>query len=62
MSAVGLSDGDDRILVGGEANAFGAFQFELTIVGDMPVGVFTLKAIGDKGSEASAPLVVTGDK
>jgi hypothetical protein len=62
VSAVGISAGQDRILIGGEVNDFGAFQFELTIVEDMPPGVFSLKAIGDRGSEATAPLVVLGDK
>lgn len=52
----------DRILVGGQANDSGAFQLELTISEDMPASVSTLTAVGDAGTVATAPLVVTGDK
>jgi hypothetical protein len=63
ISAVGVaSGGQDRIIIGGESSDFGSFQFEVMVPAEMPPGVFTLKAVGDQGSEATAPLVVIGDK
>ena len=54
--AIAVSDGQDRIIVGGQANEFGAFQMIATI--DLDTGVYTVKAVGDTGSEATAPLLV----
>jgi len=57
VSAVAASSGGlDRILVGGQANASGAFQFSIAI--DLEEGVYTLRAAGDQNSEATAALVV----
>ena len=54
--AVAALDGGDWLLVGGEANATGAFQLVVRI--RLSDGVYSLKATGDMGSEASAPLLV----
>ena len=53
--------GANRIITGGEVNTSGAFAFDVTISADGPLkeeGVYTLKATGDQGSEATAPLLV----
>jgi hypothetical protein len=60
VSAMAVSAGQDRILVGGPVNEFGAFQMEATI--KLDPGVYSLVALGDQGSQTSAALVVTGDK
>lgn len=60
VSALAVSAGQDRILVGGPVNEFGAFQMEATV--NLEPGVYSLVAVGDQGSEAAAALVVTGDK
>lgn len=54
--ALGTLDGGDWLLVGGEANVSGAFQLDVRI--RLSDGVYSLKAVGDMGSEASAPLLV----
>ena len=64
LSAV---EGIDKILAGGPANDSGAFSLEGTIaVGDdeipLAAGVFTLLAVGDQGSEATAPLLILSNK
>ncbi|MCH8109889.1 MAG: hypothetical protein IIB15_07150 [Chloroflexi bacterium] len=64
LSAV---DGIDKILIGGPANDSGAFILEASIaVGDderaLAAGVFTILALGDRGSEATAPLLILSDK
>ena len=53
---------DNLILVGATANAFGAFQvnpkdLDLTSLGALSAGVFTLKVTGTDGSMASAPMM-----
>lgn len=53
---------DNLILVGATANAYGAFQvnpkdLDLTSLGALSAGVFTLKVTGTDGSMASAPMV-----
>jgi len=53
--AVTLMVGDE-ILGGGSANASGALMLDVTVALDP--GVYTLWALGDAGSEATAPLVV----
>lgn len=61
IMAIGTtSDGGDRILTGDQANEFGALMLEVTI--SLDPGVYTLKAFGSKGSEATAPLVVVEEK
>ncbi len=64
LSAV---DGIDKLLVGGPTNDSGAFTLEASLaVGDdetpLAAGVFTIIAVGDLGSEATAPLLVLSDK
>ncbi len=56
VTAVAASGGQDVILVGGEVNASGAATLEATT--NLEEGIYTLKAIGDQGSQASAPLFV----
>ena len=53
---------DNLILIGATANAYGAFQvnprdLDLTSLGAISAGVFTLKVTGTDGSLASAPMV-----
>jgi len=53
---------DNLILVGATANAYGAFQvnpqdLDLTSLGALEAGAFTLKVTGTDGSLASAPMV-----
>ena len=57
LVAVGAAaDGGDIIIVGGQANAFGAFSMTATI--SMDAAIYTIKAIGNDGTEATAPLLV----
>ena len=58
--AVGAASGLDRIIIGATANDFGAFTADALI--PLDPGVYTLKAVGSQGSEASAPLVVVEAK
>jgi len=53
---------DNLILVGATANSYGAFQvnpqdLDLTSLGALSAGAFTLKVRGTDGSLASAPMV-----
>lgn len=53
---------DNLILVGATANAYGAFQvnpkdLDLTSLGALSAGVFTLTVTGTDGSMASAPMM-----
>ena len=53
---------DNLILVGATANAYGAFQvnpqdLDLTSLGALSAGVFTLRVTGTEGSLASAPMM-----
>ncbi|MBM3948815.1 MAG: collagen-like protein [SAR202 cluster bacterium] len=52
--------GGPSVLVAGTANASGALAIEEFVTLDP--GIYTLKATGDKGSEATAPLVVVLEK
>ena len=52
-----IGRGKNRVIAGGEANSSGAFSFDVTISNSS--GVYTLKANGDEGSEATGPLLVT---
>ena len=54
--AVGASSGQDRIVGGGAANDFGAFSVIVSVTLDD--GLYTLTAVGDKGTEASGALFV----
>lgn len=60
LLAVGTSAGADRILSGGIANDSGAFALESA--NPLDAGVYTMKAVGNKGSSASAPLVIVEEK
>jgi hypothetical protein len=57
--AVGVA-GRDTLIVGGVANSFGALMVDAEI--NLDIGVYTLKAVGSMGSEATAPLVVVEAK
>lgn len=50
------ANGEDIILVGGQANSSGAFSLTTTI--NLDEGIYTLRATGSNGSEATAALVV----
>ena len=58
--AVSASAGGDTILIGATVNSSGAFAVDSP--NPLEVGVFTLRAIGDMGSEATAPLVIVEEK
>ena len=60
MVAVAASAGDNRILVGANANASGAFMVDSP--NPLDVGIYTVQAIGSVGSEATAPLVIVEEK
>ena len=59
LVAVPSAEGPDTVIGGGEVNDTGALEIVATI--NMDPGVYTLMATGDKGSEASAPLVVVAE-
>ena len=50
--------GDDIPLIGGQANASGAFSLVVGISDDLAEGIYSLVATGGNGSEATAALVV----
>ncbi|MBM3944876.1 MAG: hypothetical protein FJ317_05200 [SAR202 cluster bacterium] len=52
--------GGPQVLVAGKANASGALQVEERI--NLNPGIYTVRAVGDMGSEATAPLVVVLEK
>ena len=52
--------GRDTLVVGGTANSFGALMVDAKI--SLDANIYTLKAIGSMGSEATAPLVVVEAK
>ena len=52
--------GNDRILVGGNANDSGAFSLEAP--NPVAAGVYSLQAVGNMGSSASGVLVVVEEK
>ena len=52
--------GTDTILGGGGANSFGALMTDMTV--NMDPGIYSLKAMGSLGSEATAPLLVVEPK
>jgi len=55
-----LPDGGDKVIVGDNANEFGAFMFEATV--SLDPGTYTLIARGGLGSVSTAPLSVTEEK
>ena len=54
--AVGASSGQDRIIGGGAANEFGAFSVMVSV--GLDDGLYSLMAVGDRGTEASGALFV----
>ena len=46
----------DRIIAGGKANSDGAFSIDAKVT--LSAGLYSAKAIGSKGTEAIAPLLV----
>ena len=54
ISVVGVAGGSDRILIGANANDSGAFN--VVAPNPLELGVYTLRAVGSKGSSATAPL------
>jgi hypothetical protein len=56
----GAADGSDKIIVGDAANASGALTTSVTV--NLDAGIYTLEAVGAKGSKATAPLVVVEEK
>ena len=54
--AVAAAAGEDRIIIGTQANASGAFSVDAEI--NLVLGIYTLWATGDMGSEASSHLLV----
>ena len=59
LSVVGVAGGSDRILVGANANDSGAFMVDAP--NPLEIGVYTLRAVGSKGSSATMPLIVCAD-
>ena len=57
ISVTGAANGQDLIVADGAANDFGAFAMSATIT--LEPDIYTLKAVGDRGSEATAPLLVS---
>lgn len=49
-----------QVRVAGRANSSGAFEVEVEV--NLDPGVYTVKAVGDMGSEATTPLVVVFEK
>ena len=61
MIAVGAAEGaNDRILVGATANDSGSFMVDSP--NPLGAGVYTLRAVGNRGSMSTAPLVVVESK
>ena len=61
MIAVGAAEGaNDRILVGATANPSGSFTVDSP--NPLDAGIYTLRAVGNRGSMSTAPLVVVEDK
>ena len=61
MIAVGAAEGaNDRILAGATANASGSFMVDSP--NPLGAGIYTLRAVGNRGSMSTAPLVVVEAK
>ena len=58
MTVASAVEGEEGLLVvGGVANESGAFEMRAAI--DLGEGIYTMRATGDAGSEATTPLLVT---
>ena len=61
LLVVGVASGGDRILnAAAQANESGAFMVDAS--NPFEIGVYTLKAVGNMGSSATAPLMVVESK
>ncbi len=60
LAVVAVASGSDRILVGSNANETGAFMVEAP--NPLDIGVYTLRAVGSRGSSATVPLVIVESK
>ena len=60
LAVAGAEGGNNRILVGATANESGAFMVDSP--NPLAEGVYTLRAIGNKGSTATAPLLIAEAK
>lgn len=61
MIAVGAAEGaNDRILAGATANSSGSFMVDSP--NPLGAGIYTLRAVGNRGSMSTAPLVVVEEK
>ena len=58
--AVAAADSGDQVIIGGDANDSGAFEMSASV--NLDPGIYTLWASGSGGSQASAPLLVSGSK
>lgn len=56
ISVVGVAGGSDRILVGTNSNGSGAFMADAP--NPLEEGVYTLRAVGSKGSSATTPILI----
>ncbi len=56
ISVVGVAGGSDRILVGTNSNESGAFMADAP--NPLEEGVYTLRAVGSKGSAATSPILI----
>jgi len=58
-----MPDGSDKMIVGGNANANGAFSFDVNMDKiTLDAGTYTLTASGNKGSSATGTLVITEEE
>ena len=60
LTVLAAREGQDLVVMSVASNGSGAFMVDAII--DLGAGVYTLKAFGDLGSEATAPLLVTEPK
>ncbi len=60
IAVAAAQGGNDRILVGGNANDSGAFALEAP--NPIDAGVYSLHAVGNMGSSANAVLVIQAEK
>ena len=60
LTALAAAQGQDRIIISTPSNSSGAFSVNAEI--ELDAGVYTVKAIGSMGSEATTPLLVSEEK
>ena len=60
LTALAASQGQDTIIISTPSNSSGAFTVNAEI--ELAVGIYTVKAVGTMGSEATAPLWVSEAK